>query len=491
MAEKHTNGSSPEVETRLFIDGQFVNSIRGKTFPLFNPATGGKVVDVYEADADDVDRAVQCAKQAFPSWSETEASERQRLMLKLADLVDAHAGQFAHLEALAMGKPVGNYPDQILGTATLRYYAGKAFDLHGLTSLTSKNHLNLTFKQPYGVCGAIIPWNVPLIMLAFKVGPALTAGNTLVLKSSEKAPLTSLLFAKLAQEAGYPPGVLNVLSGFGLPCGDAIARHPEIRKIAFTGSAATGKKIQRAAAESNLKSCTLELGGKSPLLIFEDADLEKAANAAAFSIVFNSGQICMASSRVYVHQSVADKFIELYKAAMVGVMGKKGNPLDPTTTYGPQADKAQYENIRNHLRKAEQDGIKFLLGGPPNGKEEDGLFIPPALAFNPPEESDLMKQEVFGSISCVATFTDEEDVVKRANDTVYGLYASVFTRDINRAIRIAKAFEAGTVAVNETSPYYCQDLPIGGYKGSGIGRELGDEGLHAWTETKTIYMNLT
>ncbi|KAL4744932.1 hypothetical protein BDW72DRAFT_208623 [Aspergillus terricola var. indicus] len=480
----------PNIETRLFINGEFVPSLDGSTFKVTNPFSGEAVAEVSEAKAEDVDRAVESAERAFPAWSESDGSERRRLMLRLADLVDEHAAEFARLEALSMGKPVSGYMDQVMGTATLRYYAGKALDIHGATSLTSKDHLNISIRQPYGVTGAIIPWNVPLIMICFKVGPALIAGNTLVLKSSEKAPLTSLLFARLAKEAGFPPGVLNVLSGFGLPCGDAIARHMQIRKIAFTGSTRTGKLIQKAAVDSNLKSCTLELGGKSPLIVFGDADLAKAAKAAAFSIVFNSGQVCMASSRVYVHEDVSAKFKRMYTEAIQAVAGQAGNPLEVTTGFGPQADKQQFTTVSEYLQKAQTDGLKCLPLGdlvPRDG----GNFVSPVVFDEVPDDHSLMKDEVFGAVSCLNTFRREEDVIRAANDSEYGLYASVFTRDINRAIRFAKYFEAGSVGVNTTSPYYCQDLPLGGFKGSGTGRELGDEGLETWTEVKSIYISLS
>ncbi|GLA67592.1 hypothetical protein AtubIFM54640_011260 [Aspergillus tubingensis] len=480
--------ASPEIETRLFIDGKFVPSIDGAKFDVINPYSGDVVAQVYEGRANDVDRAVNSAKKAFPSWSEVDGSERRRLMLRLADLMDEHAEEFARLEAMCMGKPVSTYMDQVLGAATLRYYAGKALDVHGVTSLTSKDHLNLSIRQPYGVTGAIIPWNVPMIMICFKVGPALIAGNTLVLKSSEKAPLTSILFAKLAHEAGFPPGVLNILSGFGLPCGDAIARHMDIRKITFTGSTRTGKLIQKAAVDSNLKSCTLELGGKSPLLVFEDADLGKAAKAAAFSIVSNSGQVCMASSRVYVQESIVTEFTELYVQAIRQLSVQAGNPLEKETRFGPQADAQQFNSVSEYLQKAQDDRLKKIsIGAAP---EKGNNFVAPVVFQNVPEGHVLMKDEIFGTVSCLNTFTSEDEVIRAANDSEYGLYASVFTRDISRAIRVAKSFEAGSVGVNTTSPYYCQDLPLGGYKGSGTGRELGEEGLLAWTEVKSVYISL-
>ncbi|EYE93125.1 aldehyde dehydrogenase family protein [Aspergillus ruber CBS 135680] len=468
--------TTAEIETRLFIDGEFVPSSDGGKFDIRSPFTGDLVAQVHEAKSVDVDRAVESGKKAFPAWAAMDGSTRRTLMLRLADLVDQNISEFARLEALSMGKPVSSYMDQI-GTATLRYYAGKALDIHGETSLVSEGQLNFSLKQPYGVTAAIIPWNVPLIMICFKVGPALIAGNTMVLKSSEKAPLTSLLFARLAKEAGFPPGVFNVLSGFGQTCGDAIARHKEIRKIAFTGSSRTGKLIQKAAVESNFKDCSLELGGKSPIVIFDDADLEKAAKAAAFSIVVNSGQVCMASSRVYIQDSIMDQFKKLYL-----------NAIQADTSFGPQADTQQHKSVSAFVEQAKNDRLKVLLDSSP---DKDGKnFVSPMVLHDVPESHNLMQEEIFGAVSCLNTFKTEEEVISRANDSEFGLYATVFTCDLNRAIRMAKNFEAGSVGVNISSPYYCQDLPMGGFKQSGTGRELGKEGLDMWTEVKSVYVSL-
>ncbi|KAL2812680.1 Aldehyde/histidinol dehydrogenase [Aspergillus cavernicola] len=396
------------------------------------------VADVYEAKANDVDRAVESAKKAFPARSELDGSERRRLMLKLADLVDDNAAEFARLETLSMRKPVATYIDQVMGTANVEI--------------------------------------IPMIMICFKVGPALIAGNTLVLKSSEKASLTSPLFARLAKEARFPPGVLNILSGFGLPCEDAIARHMDILNIAFTGSTRTGKIIQKAAVDSNLKSCTLELGGKSPLIVFEDADLEKVAKAAAFSIVSNSGQVCMASSRVYVQNSIADRFEKLYTQAIQELSGQPGNPLDRSTSFGPQADGQQFKIISGYLEQAQKDGLRCLPMDK-SSQQEGTNFVSPIVFHDVPKGHPLMKEEIFGDPT--------------GQRPEYGLYASVFTRDLNRAIRVAKDFEAGSIGVNTSSPYYYQDVPLGGFKGSGTGRELGDEGLEAWTEVKSVYISLS
>jgi len=371
----------------------------------------------------------------------------------------------------------------------LRYYAAKAMDVQGESSLNTAGSVNVTFRQPFGVCGAIIPWNVPLLMLVNKVGPALATGNTLVLKSSEKAPLSSLVVGRLAKEIGLPKGVLNIISGFGRPAGEALSKHMDIRKISFTGSVIAGRAIKKAAAESNLKKVTLELGGKSPLVIFEDADLAKAIPAAAFSILANSGQACIASSRVYVHEKIAAAFTEGMKAAMAQ-MGKSGNPLEAGTQRGPQADKIQFDRVMSYLQYAKDNKLEVALGGNRSGSEGSGYFVEPTIISNAPEDSKVMKEEIFGPVVCINTFTDEEEVLKRANDTEFGLYASVYTKDISRALRVAKVLEAGMVGVNCTSPTMAIDMPFGGWKQSGDGRELSSHSLNHWTELKSVFIQL-
>jgi len=374
-----------------------------------------------------------------------------------------------------------------MSTHILRYFASQAHDIQGETSLNTANMVNLTFRQPFGVCGAIIPWNIPLLMLINKVGPALITGNTLVLKSSEKSPLSCLVVGRLCQEIGLPKGVLNILSGFGRPCGEAIAKHMEIRKVSFTGSIGAGKAIKKAAAESNLKNVTLELGGKSPLVIFDDADLPKAVPAAAFSILANSGQACIASSRVYVHEAIADKFLEAMKDAMTK-MGAANDPTVAGTTRGPQADKLQFDRVMGYLRYAKENQLEVPLGGGRLGSQ--GYFIEPTIITNAPEDSKVMREEIFGPVVCINTFTDEDEVLKRANDTEYGLYASVFTKDVSRALRVAKKLEAGSVGVNCTSPTMALDMPFGGWKQSGDGRELSKHATDPWTELKSVFISL-
>ncbi|KAL6249570.1 hypothetical protein RBB50_003423 [Rhinocladiella similis] len=481
-------GFKPErIEDRLFINGEFVPSISGKKFDIVNPSTEKLAASVYEAGAEDVDAAVKAAKEAFPSWSALSASDRQGYLLKLADAMAKNIQEISYLEAITMGKPfVGDFLS-MFGVEILKYLASKALDVSGDSSLNTAGQVNITLRQPFGVCGAIIPWNVPLLMFINKAGPALAAGNTLVLKTSEKSPLSCLKVAQLCQEIGLPKGVINILSGFGRPCGEAIAKHMDIRKVSFTGSAMAGRAVKKAAAESNLKNVTLELGGKSPTVIFEDADLTKAIPASAMSILMNSGQACIASSRVYVHASIADKFTEGMKAAMVQ-MGKSGDPLAEGTARGPQADKLQFDRVMSYLKYAKDNNINMPIGGGREGST--GYFIEPTIIANAPEDSKVMKEEIFGPVVCINTFTDEEEVLKRANDTEYGLYASVFTRDVSRALRVAKALEAGSVGVNCTSPTMALDLPFGGWKQSGDGRELSKYATDYWTELKSVFISL-
>lgn len=324
--------------------------------------------------------------------------------------------------------------------------------------------------------------------LLMKFGPCLLAGNTIVVKSSEKAPLSILHFAKLVKEAGFPPGVVNILSGFGSVCGAAIASHMDIRKIAFTGSTRTGRAIKKAAAASNLKKVTLELGGKSPMIIFGDADLDQAIPAAAASILGNSGQMCVASSRVYVESSIADEFTKrlVQEIRVKGSNPSGNNPLSPTTVRGPQADKLQFDAVMGFLKEAKEQKLQILTGGDRDG--DVGYYIQPTIILSPGEDTRVIREEIFGPVQCVSTFESEDQVLKLSNDTEYGLFASVFTKDMSRALRVAKKFEAGSVGVNVTSPRAALDLPFGGWKASGDGRELGTHSVESWTEVKAVFI---
>ncbi|KAK5046772.1 hypothetical protein LTR84_007125 [Exophiala bonariae] len=474
-------------ENRLFIDGEFREARSGKTFEIFNPATTKSIGVVYEAGVEDVDAAVAAAGKAFESWSELRAAERAQWLLRLATKLEEEIPEMTRLEALTMGKPVHNEFSVPMGVEVLRYFANRAPDVQGETSLNDPSLFGMTIRQPYGVVGAIIPWNTPMLMLSMKIGPALATGNTMVLKSSEKSPLSCLVVARCLADIGFPPGVLNILNGFGRPCGEAIAKHMGIRKLAFTGSTITGKAIKIAAAQSNLKNVTLELGGKSPMIVFEDADLARAASDAAASILAISGQACMASSRIYVEESKAVTFLKLVTAEVTKA-GVSGDPLAEGTCRGPQADHVQYDRILNFLDLAKEEKLHVTLGGARENKI--GYYIQPTIIYEPPETSKLVQDEIFGPVLCVSTFANERDVIQRANNTEYGLYASVYTNDLKRALKISKKLQAGTVGVNVTSPTVSLDLPFGGWKQSGEGRELGKHALESWTELKTVLIGM-
>ncbi|KAF2222237.1 aldehyde dehydrogenase [Elsinoe ampelina] len=408
-------------------------------------------------------------------------------MAKMAQLIREHAGTFAYLEAISMGKPVSQYFDWQFALDFWEFYSRAGWIAHGKTSVNTPGIFGMTLRQPYGVTAGIIPWNAPLIFLSWKAAAALGAGNTVVIKSSEKAPLTSAFFATLINEAGFPPGVLNILSGHGTPCGATLAEHMDVRCISFTGSGRTGRLIQQAAAKSNLKNVVLELGGKSPLVVLDDCDLQQAIGDAMFSIQVMSGQACMASSRVYVQDTIAEKFIEGYKAAMSSV--KPGNPLDANTMHGPQADQIQQDTVKKYIQLGKESGAEVLLGG--EDYKGQGHYVLPTIFKNMPEDSRLMREEVFGTVVNISTFKTDDEVLAKANDTEYGLYASVYTKNIDRALKFAKGMEAGTVGVNVTSPTIVKDLPFGGYKTSGVGREGLQESLDHYLETKTVLMKMS
>ncbi|CAD0022639.1 unnamed protein product [Aureobasidium pullulans] len=486
------NTQSNKIETRLFINNEFVESIEGEKFDVFNPYNEEKVASVYEALSGDVDKAVDAAEAALPAWSELGAFARSAYYYKLADLLEAAGPELAELEAKETGKVASMYMEHVMGALALRQFAGLALDVQGGTSLATPGHVNMVIRQPYGVCGAIVPWNIPVLAVVMKMCPALVTGNTLVVKSSEKSPLTALVLARLVKEAGFPPGVFNVLSGFGNPCGAAMASHMKIRKIGFTGSGRTGRLIKEAAAKSNLKRVSLELGGKSPLVIFDDADLDKAIPAAALSILYMAGQVCIASSRLYVHASIADAFqeklVETIKA--MSANSPEGiDPLSPEAKHAPQVDKAQFNNILKYLELAKESGGKIVLGG--KKQTDKGYFIEPTVIRDPDHDSRISKEEIFGPVLCFNTFEDEDEVMQKANDSEYGLFASVYTQDISRALRVAKKFESGMVGVNTTSPMSTAlDMPFSGWKASGDGVDLSKAALDIWTQTKTIYIKI-
>ncbi len=472
-------------DQKMLIGGQWVDSASGKTFETVNPATGEVICRVAEGDKADIDRAVKAARQAFESgpWPKMSASERGRLLNKLADAIEKNIDELAALESLDNGKPFrdARAADLPLTVKCYRYYAGWADKIHGKTIPIEGSYFCYTRHEPVGVVGQIIPWNFPLLMQAWKWGPALAAGNTIVLKPAEQTPLTALAVARLAQEVGFPDGVVNVVPGFGETAGAALTGHMDVDKVAFTGEGATGKIVMTAAAQSNLKRVSLELGGKSPNIIFADADLDAATEGAYFGLFFNQGQCCCAGSRLFVEEKVHDELVDrlLQKAKKQ----KVGDPFDPETTQGPQVSQEQMEKILGYIESGKKQGAHCLTGGGRLGNK--GYFVEPTLFANVKDDMKIAQEEIFGPVMNVLKFKNVDEVIERGNRTSYGLAAAVWTKDITKALRIANSVRAGTVWVN------CYDVfdaaaPFGGYKQSGIGRELGEYALELYTEVKTV-----
>ncbi|KAL1635880.1 hypothetical protein SLS58_010048 [Diplodia intermedia] len=476
-----------DIETRLFIDGKFVPASDNGTFPLTSPHTSTPLAAVSAATATDVDAAVAAASRAQPGWSAQSPTQRGAPMAALAGLLLAHKATLAALEARSMGKPVGEFVDADAAAGAFRLYAGVGWAAGGATSLNTPGYVNVTVRQPFGVVAVIIPWNVPLLFFAKKVAPALAAGNAVVVKSSERAPLTSAKLATLINQAGFPPGVINVLSGLGPVAGAAMSSHPRIRMLSFTGSLRAGRAIQAAAAASNLKNVVLELGGKSPAVVFADADLDDAARATAYSVRANAGQTCMQNSRIYVQRAVADAFVERVKACLAGV--RAGDPLDAETQMGPIVDGEQRRRVLEYVEQGEKASRETIVLGK-DGDAPGSMHVSPTVFLDTEEGARVMKEEVFGPVVSINVFDDEDEVVGKANDTEFGLYASVFTRDVDRALRMMTRLDAGTVGVNCTSPTTAIDMPFGGYKQSGVGREGLEHSLNNFLEVKTALIKV-
>ncbi len=473
---------------QLLIGGKFQNSISGKTFPTLNPATEETLAEVSEADAADVDAAVKAARAAFNrrNWQGMTARERSRLLWKIGDLIMQNADELALTETLDNGKPIfeSRNVDIPAAAETFYYYAGWCSKIGGETIPVPGNFLNYTLREPYGVCGIITPWNFPLLMVAWKLAPALACGNTAVLKIAEETPLTGLRLGQICLEAGVPDGVVNVVPGFGETAGRALVAHPDVDKISFTGSTSVGKEIMRTAADT-LKKVSLELGGKSPNIVFADADIDAAAKGAFHGIFYGKGEVCNAGSRLLVEESVRDRLMEklLDRARKL----HPGDPLDPGTRLGALVSAAQMEKVLGYMELAIKEGANPIL---PGGRGmAPGFFVKPAIYDSVAPSMRIAQEEIFGPVLAVLSFKDVDELVEKANSTIYGLAAAVWTRDVAKAHRMARRLQAGTVwinAYNMISP----ESPFGGYKQSGCGRELGKYGVDLYSQVKSVWVSL-
>ena len=475
---------------KLLIGGQWVDAQSGKTFETYNPATGEVLAQVAEGDRADIDQAVIAARKAFETgpWPDMPPAERGRLLWKLSDLIEQHHEELAELETLDNGKPLlfSRIVDVPTAVDVFRYMAGWATKIEGTTIPISARgkHFAYTLREPVGVVGQIIPWNFPLIMASWKLAPALAVGCTCVLKPAEQTPLTALRLGELIQEAGFPEGVVNIVPGFGETAGAALAAHPDVDKIAFTGSTEVGKLIARAATE-NLKKVSLELGGKSPNVVFADADLKAAIPGSASAIFFNQGQICTAGSRLFVHKSIFDKVVE--GVAEETTKFQVGPGIDPSTNLGPLVSQEQLARVCGYLDSGAKEGAKTIVGGHRIGNT--GYFVEPTILVDVKPHMKVVREEIFGPVVTAIPFSEPDEVVKFANDTKYGLASAVWTRDIGKAHRIAAKLRAGTVWLNCYN-VFDPALPFGGYKQSGWGREMGRAALELYTETKSVCAEL-
>jgi phenylacetaldehyde dehydrogenase len=475
---------------KMLINGNWVDAVSGKTFPTYDPSTGEVLATVAEGDRADIDLAVKAARKAFESgpWHKMSPSERGRLIWKVGDLIDEHVEEFAFLESLDNGKPltIARAADVPLAAELFRYMAGWATKLEGNTIPLSvpytpkAKYLSYTLREPIGVVGQIIPWNFPLLMAAWKLGPALATGCTIVLKPAEQTPLSALRLGELIMEAGFPEGVVNIVPGYGETAGAALAAHMDVDKVAFTGSTEVGKLIVQAAT-GNLKKVSLELGGKSPNVVYKDADLDLAIAGAASAIFFNHGQCCCAGSRLYVEKPIFDKVVEgiAENAKKIQV----GAGLDPNTQMGPLVSEEQLKRVCGYLDSGLSQGAKAMAGGRKHG--EKGYFVEPTVLVDTTEDMKVVQEEIFGPVVVAMPFTDPEELVPRANDNIYGLAAGVWTNDINKAHRTAALIKAGTVWINCYNIFDAA-MPFGGYKQSGWGREMGHEVLNNYTQTKAV-----
>jgi aldehyde dehydrogenase (NAD+) len=481
--------SRANLPTRLFINNKYVDPRTPATFSVFNPRDGSLVSDkVPQAGPDDVDAAVAAATAAFPQWKAITASERRRILLNFAALVRDHAEALGELTRVTLGAPYNAFGKFEIGLCAdaFEYNAGWIDKFAGEAYPQQDGFMRITRHEPLGVTAGIVPWNGPLGTVGLKAAPALATGNCFILKPSEKTPFAALALGALIIEAGFPPGVFQVLSGDG-QTGALLASHMQVRKVSFTGSIATGKRIQKMAAESNLKRVTLELGGKSPAVVFNDSNLDNAVTWCVNAITTNSGQVCFAASRVYVQEDIFDQFTQKYKAALEERAKRISDPEQEDTLMGPLVDNAQFQRVTGFVERGAQSN-KLLTGGQRVG--DKGFFIQPTVFTGVEPDAELYREEIFGPVSILNSFKTEEEVIKRANATEYGLMAGVFTQDINKALRVASEFESGMVGINCISLNFL-NVPFGGSKQSGLGRECGRSVLEHFTEPKTVMINLT
>jgi phenylacetaldehyde dehydrogenase len=489
MGTVHFDGSP----RKLYINGDFVDAAAGETFETLDPATGEVLAEVARGEAEDIDRAVRAARKAFEGpWSKLNPSERGRIVHRIGDLIAEHADELAELDSLDNGKPVGvaKAADMALAADLFWYMAGAATRLNGGTISPSVPYMPgaefhaYTLREPVGVVGQIIPWNFPLLMAAWKLGPALATGCTIVLKPAEQTPLSALRLAELISAAGVPDGVLNVVTGYGEP-GAALAAHPDVDKVAFTGSTEVGKLIVKAASDSNLKKVSLELGGKSPNIIFSDADIDAAIAGAASGIFFNQGEVCSAGSRLYIQEEQFDRVVDGVSTAAKNI--KVGRGLDPETEMGPLVSQEQFERVTGYLNRGAAEGARATVGG--SAIDGPGYFVEPTVLVDAHHGNAVVDEEIFGPVIAAMPFSDVDDLARQANDSIYGLAAGVWTRDISTAHKLAKRIKAGTVHLNSYH-VFSAELPFGGYKQSGWGREMGAEVLNNYLETKTVVAQL-